>query len=419
MNNYPTRIILGISFFILFAPAAHSAEVLSLDDCIRLALKNNSDIIQSHYALQRAELSVKRSFSSLFPNISTSASGSSGGPFFSKSSSQWNWSLSGTINKQIYKPALYTGIQLSKVQEDISRLSDEEWVLRVRSLVEKMVCQILTSQILIGVYEENIRLSDEQIRKVRTMVDLGLRRESDLLKSEVQRGTFETKLINEEQNLASLKRELNILMGNPSENEWILIPIESFQVDLPDFESSLQILSESNPTLKAMGRQVRANEISLNMAKEAYLPSVSATYSYSRNEDAFSGDYVDTDQIAVKLSVDIFDGFDKHLNIQQQKIGVDDTRVEFDAVRRELHRALNDQYTALEVQEKLIAILEKTLESAQKDLEVVSQQYAQGFASILDLMDAQVSTLESETDLIKARFARKIIESEIRQLLGV
>ena len=65
-----------------------------------------------------------------------------------------------------------------------------------------------------------------------------------------------------------------------------------------------------------------------------------------------------------------------------------------------------------------IDIHHTNLTSSRKDLEVVSEQYAAGLSSILDLMDAQVSVLQSEINLLSDLYARKRIESEIFRLIG-
>ena len=79
---------------------------------------------------------------------------------------------------------------------------------------------------------------------------------------------------------------------------------------------------------------------------------------------------------------------------------------------------MSNQYRALETQNQLILIHQTNLASARQDLEVVSQQYDAGFSSILDLMDAQLSVLQSETNLLQDLYTRKQIEAEIRRLIG-
>jgi outer membrane protein TolC len=40
-------------------------------------------------------------------------------------------------------------------------------------------------------------------------------------------------------------------------------------------------------------------------------------------------------------------------------------------------------------------------------------------ATMLDQTTAQISVLEAQTNLVKAKYSRKIVESQIRQLLAL
>ena len=128
---------------------------------------------------------------------------------------------------------------------------------------------------------------------------------------------------------------------------------------------------------------------------------------------------MESDQVGLRLSLELFSGFSRNLNVQSQKVGLDQAKLDLEAALRDQDESLANQYQSMETQNKLIIIHKTNLESSRKDLEVVSKQYAEGFSSILDLMDAQVSVLQSETNLLRDLYSRKMIESEIRRLIGI
>ncbi|MBN1351919.1 TolC family protein [candidate division KSB1 bacterium] len=49
---------------------------------------------------------------------------------------------------------------------------------------------------------------------------------------------------------------------------------------------------------------------------------------------------------------------------------------------------------------------------------MVTARYAVGASTILDQMNAQASLLQSQSNLVKMQYSRKIVEAQIRQLLG-
>lgn len=404
-------------FVMLFAIYA-GAQTLSLQQCIELALANNIDLQKSELSLKQASLSSKQSWSSLYPGVTASASASNSGPIVSEYEDEWNWSAGLGVSQKIYSPGLYTNISLAKANRKTAQFSNVALQNHICATVEQLYYQILTADTLVSVYKANIRLSEEQMEKMKRMVDLGTKRESDLLKSQVQKGTFEAQLIQQIENLSSSKRELNILMGREPNEPVQIVAIPVDQMDVPSYEESYALMLDTNPSLKQYEKQIDIEGLSLRIAKEAYLPSASASYSYSQSNSAYDGSVVDNDQISLRLSMDLFDGFSKCQTVQKAKVGVDNAKLDYEAELRDLTQSLLNKYNSLNTQNQLLKIHQTNLTSASKDLEVVSKQYASGLASILDLMDAQVSVLESQINLLSDLYERKSIESEIFRLIG-
>ncbi|MBN1895602.1 TolC family protein [bacterium] len=404
---------------VLLAAAAVSAETLSLEDCIGLAMTGNPDLKRSEYAVAQSTISARQAWSSLLPRVSANASTSNSGPFISETNEAWDWNMGGSVSQPFYSPGLYTRIGLAGTQKKSMEYNLDSQRDQVRASVQMLYYQILNSDTLLEVYRANIDLAGEQIEKMRRMVDLGMKRESDLLKSEVQKGSFEAQLVREQESMASSKRNLNILMGRRPDAELDLLPLSVDRIDVPDFEDACGRMLENSPMIRRMKAQVDAENLSLRIAKEAFLPSVSGSYSYSRSKNAFSaGDPLESDAVRLNLSLDLFDGFNKIQNVQSGRLGLKEAQVNFEATLRDAVDALLGQYKAMETQNRLIGIHQTNLASARKDLEVVSQQYASGLSTILDLTDAQVSVFESEAGLLQDLFARKRIEAEIRRLIG-
>ena len=397
----------------------NASEILDLDECVQLALNNNLSLQKSKLALQQSEILTDQAWSALYPNVSASASTSNSGPVVSEVADEMNWNISGGINQSFYRPGMYTGISLANERLTASEYSNVSLQNQIRATVEKYYFQILALDTLVGVYHANIKLSEEQISKMEQLVDLGMRRESDLLKARVQRGTFESQLVRERESLASSKRALNNLMGREPHTEFNIQVLAIDEISIPDYQTAMLAMIESNPDLQSLKSNIEQKKLSLTIAKEAYLPSLYGSYSYSRSNDPFGiDDYVESDRMSLNLSIDLFDGFNKSQNIQINRLNLIDAEVDYNASLKDLKENLLNQYNALSTQNSLIEIHQTNLESARKDLAVVSEQYAGGLSTVLDLTDAQVAVLESETSLLTDKYTRKQIEAEILRLIG-
>jgi len=75
-------------------------------------------------------------------------------------------------------------------------------------------------------------------------------------------------------------------------------------------------------------------------------------------------------------------------------------------------RVVNDYFI-------IIPINEEILTSAEEDLKLVSERYRLGSASILELLDAQVSVTRARVDLVSSKYDARIQEAYLKAQLGV
>lgn len=408
--------------FIIFnanlALAQQTNEKLSLDECLQMALKNNPSLLQSRLSVEQAQLSTRQSYSNLYPSIGVSAGTSSSDNNLAGSDWQSQWNVQGSVDQRIYRPGMYSGIQLAKVNEKISVIFNEDLKSQIRLNVENLYFQILTSYALISVYEDNIRSAAENLEKIKTMYQLGAKTESDVLKAEVQKGDFEAMLLSELERLQNYKRSLNIAMGRSPIIEFEVELISADEIDIPDLKAATAMVLEHNREYLALKQNYRSQQIALKIAKEAYLPSLSGYYSHSQSGRWADSDPLVSNQVGLRASLDLFSGFYKNRAVQKERLNLEKSQLELEARERELTAQLTNLYTSLQTYNNLIQIDEKNVESSKRDLELVTARYAVGASTILDQMNAQASLLQSQSNLVKVKYSRKILESQIKQLLG-
>ncbi|HDR03719.1 MAG TPA: TolC family protein, partial [Candidatus Marinimicrobia bacterium] len=165
--------------------AQHGAETMSLDECIERAFSQNLSLQQSAQRVEEAALQIKTAYGSLYPSISASTGGniSFNNPKNPLSDNPYK-SLDFTVglSQSIYSPGLFLAPKVAAISEDISHLNRENLRSTLRQAVEENYFTVLSSMLLINVYEENIRMNNENIKKVKTMVELGISKKSDILK---------------------------------------------------------------------------------------------------------------------------------------------------------------------------------------------------------------------------------------------
>lgn len=72
----------------------------------------------------------------------------------------------------------------------------------------------------------------------------------------------------------------------------------------------------------------------------------------------------------------------------------------------------------LENYQEIIPITEDVLVSAEEDLRLVQERYTLGSATILEVLDAQVSVTQVRSDVITTKYDALIQEANLKAVLG-
>lgn len=387
------------------------AETLTLKQCIDIAQTNNPTIQQRQLSSEIGKSKVKQSFSAIMPSVSVSSG--------LGSSSQNSWDLSQSMGISagltFYRPGLYSGIKSAKITGETNRAASISTQNDITTQVSTLYFRILSTKTLIQVYEGNIAVAEENLKKTRSMYKLKVITESDVLKSEVQKGDFESQLLIQKQLYISYLRSMNILLGRDANTGFDVADVDVDNIDIPKYDIAWNMMLKRNPDYESAQLQEQISKVVLNASKEAYLPSLSGQYSYTNTFDPL---LTPTNSVNLSASWTLFNGLSRRENVQQKKLELEQTRITLDNTLRLLEQQLRDYYTQFETYTAMIDINKRRLKSAQRDFSIVNQQYRLGKVTILDRMQAQISVLSAESSLVEAQYSRKMVESEIHKLIN-
>jgi len=394
-----------------------AAPLMTLSECREQALKANGDLLQKRLETEKTGLTVKQSYSNLYPSVYGHVSASYSHTDNSiVTTDNSGYTLSGTVSQNVFYPGLFSGLKAAKFSEEVAGLNLQDAISLLEASVIQYYYSILASDELIAVYKENIRFAEENIKRVQSMVELGARTESDLLKVRVQKGQFQSQLLSEEQRNRSLKRELNLLMGQDPAEELRLQPMNSGPSSLPDIQEARRMIKKYNFSLLALKKQIELQKLNVKIKKESYLPTISGDYTYSYRDD--DGGAVKSNSLGLSANISLFEGFRRSTEKQKAEIDLKSLQIRYDDAVDDLFARLDELYQSLKTYHELTEIHEVSLESAKRDYQLVTQQVELGSGTILDQLDAQLSVLASESQLVEARYNTKITEAHINQLLG-
>ena len=288
--------------------------------------------------------------------------------------------------------------------------------------VHQSFYQRLKAQQLLEVAKKNLNLARQQVSLVKTQFELGAVKKTDLLKTQVLEGRAQSDVLIQETNWRNAKLALRNSLGLMGSDVYFEITdLGQTLLPVPELEQSVSEMVEHNPTLFVRRSQISEAELNRKILFGTRLPNLSASLSYGTTSDEFDSitqldDW--SSSISLSLSVPIFTGYSLSTKQQQAELNVRKQQYDYLTQKHNLQVQLGNLINALENYQELIPISEQVLASAEEDLNLVQERYSLGSATILEVLDAQVSVSQARSSLVSTKYDSRTQEVQLSALLG-
>lgn len=420
---------------------AVSEKVYSLDECIGLAEKYNATLIAAKESYNVAKSDVWRGWGRLLPSLdsqlgySRRVTGPTEGAVYDPSTRSYSFGVLPVRTYKSYSARVSAGQSWSlggydfySIREKSAsrnsvqssyQLTRQELVLSVK----RAYFDVLKAKMLLEIQEEALRRADEQLKIAETRYELGAASYSDVLKAKVLHGDVRLALVSAENAVELAKASLNSWMGQD-----VNAPTDVEEnLTMPDFgysyEGALGEAMRENPYLKKAESDLNSAKAQLGMARSGFFPNfgVSGSYSWS-NVDLDELKYVRQRDyewnLSAWVSLNIFDNFQKNYNLSFAKANRNSAKESFLQTKRDVALELKQAFLNVQEAEEKIDLTREKVESAREDLDLAQEKYNLGAASILELLDAEVSYKQAEADQVEALYDYNLAVAQFEKTLG-
>jgi outer membrane protein len=268
--------------------SATVAPILSLQDAITIARRNNPIFLQTRSARERAGAQLRSSYGALLPNVSTSFSSAYregrpqffGGQAFGSTSSVI--SSDGAINVN----ATFSGqnllapkAQRATLDAAESDVTNAEATLRLAVIGQYL--HVLAAQARAQLNDTLLASAQAQLDLSKARADVGAATTLDVRRAEVQVGQAQVAVLRERNNVETEMLRLFQQLGVEQPATVRLtteLPVAEPTLNLADLLSDAR---RRNPALGAARSRETASNVAVHQARTAYLPSLSLSTSVS------------------------------------------------------------------------------------------------------------------------------------------
>ncbi|MEO6778073.1 MAG: TolC family protein, partial [Gemmatimonadaceae bacterium] len=180
--------------------------------------------------------------------------------------------------------------------------------------------------------------------------------------------------------------------------------------------------AEVAPNIMQATAMLAAAEQRRKAARASYIPTVNASYSRGGNGLGAYGigndPFVYSGQLNLSLSIPIFNGFAREAQVANATINQTNAAASLRDARLAA-RQLSVQYIdQLRLGQEQITVQRASIAAATENLRVVQQRYNLGLSTIVDLLTAQTTLNQAQSNLIAARNAARLATAQIEALIG-
>jgi outer membrane protein TolC len=414
---------------------AFGAEKLSLQDCINIALVKNPGITIASKQVSAYRSGVRGSYGSILPYVSAGARSnrSKQGPseyiaygtsFVTPDTTTFYYSAGVTYNQNIFDGGKWwNSIRLAKNSLNGAIYDRNLTRQNIIADVTEKFYNVLKARELLNVYKMALKNSREQLVKTEEMYKIGQVAKKDLFKAQVSEGNDRLNVIRQQTMIQLAIVNLNIAIGQAPD---IKIDIYENEYKTPDFIDKKTAIANAiicNQEYNSLIAQKNSAILQYKIAQGDRFPTLTSTFSYYRGGPELSHTYEDFNKwwntdLTFNLSFPLFDGFRRKTNIQQKLLNFNIYEDRIEQMKIEIESRIENLILTLDTYQKMIEINELNILSAKEDLRLAQEMYRLNSATLLEVLDAQVTLTRAQGNLITTKYDAKIAESQLALVMG-
>jgi len=422
-------LLLSISVF----GYGHAAEKLTLKECIDMALKNQPTIRAAQENIRAGQGRETQAASPYFPQLTASTGYSEshaplGGAFGDSTTKSYTTSLS--LSQTLYDFGktgnAYDAAKLGtlSLERDAERIS-QEVVLNVK----QSYYALLAAKKLVEVAQKTIEQTESHLKQAEAFFRAGSKPRYDVTRAEVEVNNANLGLINAKNGVRIRTIALNNAMGiDPGRATEIVEELPSVPV-LPSLDKAQADALQNRPDMKRMEADIEAARARLTAERSNYLPTLSANAAYNWANGTtemgpflgtmFKGDVQNSWNAGIMLTLPLFQGGLTAGRVAEARANLLALEAQRDAMKQSILLEVNQAFADLESAAARVEVMEKTLQKARENLDIAQGRYKAGVGPYIEVTDAQLSSVNSETDHIKALYDYHLAIAQLQKAMGI
>lgn len=413
-------------------------SLLTVEQAIGTALKNNYDILMARN--DSTSYSIDRSYvyAAFLPRLNATASKVwntnaqkqelSNGVTRDTSGIKSN-NLQASINLNW---TLFDGLRMFATRDRIIQ-TDSLGSLVVKNQVINTVGDIVTtyfnivrSKLQLKAIDEQISINEERVKLADKKYSVGLGAKPELLQAKVDLNAQKAARLRQLTLIQQLKEQLNQKMAVATNARYEVI--DSIPINTELIFGDLQAnLVNTNPSLLIARKNIDIAKLSVKETKAGFYPTLSfnSAYNLNRTENkAVINSFTPLFNLnkgfnyGFSVTVPIFNNFNTRRLVEQANLNVKYQQLFFQNQISQIDLQLSNAFKDYELEKQSLTLEEENIKLARENVNIALERFRQGVSTYLELREAQISLEQALDRLIAARYNTKVAETVLLRIKG-
>ncbi|HUK57182.1 MAG TPA: TolC family protein [Nitrospiria bacterium] len=423
------------------SPEPETGRAMGLEDLKRLALERNLGLKSSEADVLGAKAEARGRYADFFPKLSAEARYSRVGtapriqlPAGSFSTAPLlpptqadvqtgvlaNYGLRLTLEQPLFTGgAVYYAYQDARLGSTLAALLHQQNLQDLLLRVELAYWDILKTERLKDVAEQQVRDLTEHLRVVKASYDAGSVPFNEVLKTTVNKAEAEQRLLTAKNDAELARMTMNNLLRQDLTTPLALASREDQpeSAELISYEDAVKIARELRPELAAGRTQIRTMEIRRKLAQSGYFPNVSALANYDRDKETPSILPENWEVLGV-LRWTFWEWGKTERDVERARLRLRQSELDLQAIEDRIALEVREQYLgAVEAKEK-IGVARTAVEQAKENYRITDERFQAGVTTNTEVLDAESLLISAQANLTNAVYDFQSAKARLDRALG-
>jgi len=396
--------------------------IVSIDDCVKLALYNNPTI---RYAISNSDIyksKIAQAWSSYFPQFSV-------GTAYSRNKMLATNFKFPMMKYNLWNAAAVEGSLLlydfgkTQQQAKMAKRTHEATISDIQTAVNDTVYNVKAAyfQYLYTLRQQQVLQStvdkfNKHYLEAKSAYEVGVKAKIDVVTAEYNLSNAKLDLIKAKNQVEAAKAQLNNTMGLPSYSNYNVSDKMEINEYSLDFDELLEKAYELRPELQSVMKKAEASKILVTSSKLAFTPDLRGFGSYTLGGKEYTADY--GYQLGVRLSYPTTNFFMLKQQVNEAKATYERDKADLEKKQNDVYLDVKTAYIDYVNARDSVPVAHQAMNEAKMQYEIAAGRYKTGLNTAIELKDAEITYRNAQLNYYNALMQYNTSVASVEKTVG-